>query len=92
MEATIKTQRRRAPRKAGGSSTIYIRTKDGTGGAKRVTAAVVDAIDGGFGVNLTTPLKAGSLVVVGDHIEAEVRWCASKNPTARFARGCEIGA
>lgn len=79
MEATTKTQRRRAPRKAGGSSLIYIQTKDGMGRAKRVTAAVVDAIDGGFGVNLATPLQAGSRVVVGDHIEAEVRWCVQKS-------------
>lgn len=49
------------------------------GRAKRVTAVVVDEIDGGFGVNLTTPLKAGSLVVVGDHIEAEVRWCVQRS-------------
>ncbi len=44
-----------------------------------MTAAVVDVIDGGFGVNLRTPLQPGSLVVVGDHIEAEVRWCVQES-------------
>jgi DnaJ-domain-containing protein 1 len=79
MEATTKKQRRRAPRKAAGSSVISIKTKDGLGAGKRLTADVVDLIDGGFGVNLRTPLKPGSLVVVGDHIEAQVRWCVQKS-------------
>ena len=79
MEATSKTQRRRAPRKAGGSSTIYIQTKDAMGRAQRVRAAVVDAIDGGFGVSLAAQLKAGSSVVVGERIAAEVRWCVQKS-------------
>lgn len=79
MEATIKTQRRRAPRKAAGSSVICIKTKDRMGRPSRVSAAVVDVIDGGFGVNLRTPLQPGSLVVVGEHVEAEVRWCVQKS-------------
>ena len=78
MEATTKTQRRRAPRKAGGLSVICIQTKDGMGRAKRVTADVVDALDGGFGVSLPAPLTPGSRVVVGD-TEAEVRWCVQKS-------------
>jgi hypothetical protein len=76
MEATSKTQRRRAPRKAAGSSVICIQMKDGSA---RVNAAVVDVIDGGYGMTLRTPLKAGSLVVLGDHVEAEVRWCVQKS-------------
>jgi hypothetical protein len=48
-------------------------------GSARVNAAVVDVIDGGFGVNLRTPLQPGSLVKVGDHIEAEVRWCVQES-------------
>ena len=58
---------------------ISIQMKDGMGAAKRVTADVVDVIDGGFGVNLRTPLQPGSLVVVGEHIEAEVRWCVQRS-------------
>ena len=79
MEATNQTQRRRAPRKAAGSSVVCIKTKDRMGRPSRVSAAVVDVIDGGFGVNLRTPLQPGSLVVVGEHVEAEVRWCVQKS-------------
>ena len=75
MEATAKTQRRRARRKPAGSSVICIQMKDGP---NRVTADVVDVIDRGYGVSLRIPLKAGSTVVVGEHIEAEVRWCVQK--------------
>ena len=49
------------------------------GRLSRITAAVVDVIEGGFGVNLRTPLQPGSLVVVGEHVEAEVRWCVQKS-------------
>lgn len=49
------------------------------GRPSRVSAAVVDVIEGGFGVNLRTPLQPGSLVVVGEHVEAEVRWCVQKS-------------
>ena len=89
MEATTKTQRRRAPRKAGGWSTIYIQTKDGMGRTKRVRAAVVDAIDGGFGVSLAAPLQPGASVVVGEHIQAEVRWCDPK-PDGTFRAGLQF--
>ena len=67
---------------------ICIHTKDGMGRPNRVTAAVVDVIDGGFGVNVKTPLKAGSTVVVGEQ-EAEVRWCAA-NPDGTFRAGLEF--
>jgi hypothetical protein len=58
------------------------------GRAKRVTAEVVDVIDGGCGVNVRTPLEPGSAVVVGEHIEAEVRWCVQK-PDGTFRAGLE---
>jgi hypothetical protein len=58
-------------------------------GSARVNAAVVDVIDGGYGVNLRTPLKAGSRVVVGERIEAEVRWCVPK-PDGTFRAGLEF--
>jgi len=86
MEATAKTQRRRARRKPAGSSVICIRTIDGM---KRVNADVVDVIDGGYGVNLPTPLKAGSTVMVEEHIEAEVRWCVAKSD-GTFRAGLEL--
>jgi hypothetical protein len=89
MEATTKTQRRRAPRKAGGWSTIYIQTKDGLGRTQLVSAAVVDAIDGGFGVSLAAPLQPGASVVVGEHIKAEVRWCDPK-PDGTFRAGLQF--
>jgi len=44
-----------------------------------VNASVIDVIEGGFGIALRTPLKPGSLVVVGDQVEAEVRWCVQKS-------------
>jgi hypothetical protein len=65
---------------------ICIQMKDGSA---RVNAAVVDAIDGGCGVNLRTPLKPGSRVVVGEGIEAEVRWCIQK-PDGTFRAGLEF--
>ena len=79
MATTTKTQRRRARRKPVDSSAICIKLKDGMGRLSRITADVVDVIDGGFGVNLPTPLQPGSLVLVGDHVEAEVRWCVQKS-------------
>ena len=86
MEATAQTQRRRARRKAADSSVICIQIKDGM---NRVNGAVVDVIDGGYGVNLRTPLKVGSTVVVGEHHEAEVRWCVRK-PDGTFRAGLEF--
>ena len=65
---------------------VIIRTKDGM---KRVNADIVDVIDGGYGVTLTTPLKAGSSVVVGEHIQAEVRWCAATS-VGTFRAGLEL--
>jgi hypothetical protein len=62
--------------------------KDGMGRARRVSADVIDVIDGGFGVNLRTPLKAGSTVVLGEQIEAEVRWCVAKSD-GTFRAGLE---
>ena len=88
MAIPTKTQRRRAHRKAVDSSAICIQLKDGMGRLNRVTAHVVDVIDGGFGVNLRTPLRSGAAVVVGDHVEAEVRWCIAK-PDGTFRAGLQ---
>ena len=89
MATTTKTQRRRAHRKAVDSSAICIKLKDGMGRLSRITADVVDVIDGGFGVNLRTPLRSGSAVIVGEHLEAEVRWCVAK-PDGTFRAGLEF--
>jgi hypothetical protein len=67
---------------------ICIQTKDGPGAGKRLSAAVVDLIDGGFGVNLRTPLQPGSTVLVGD-VEAEVRWCDAR-ADGTFRAGLQI--
>ncbi len=46
---------------------------------KRVNADVVDVIDGGYGVNLPSPLQVGSTVLVEEDIQAEVRWCVAES-------------
>jgi hypothetical protein len=68
------------------------------GSANWVTADVVDIIDGGFGVQLMTPLMSGSTVVVrgksaedrvADHLKAGVKWCVGK-PNGTFRAGLEF--
>ena len=62
-----------------------------------MTADVVDIIDGGFGVNVVTPLVSGSTVVIrgkspdrpADHLKAGVRWCVGR-PDGTFRAGLEF--
>jgi hypothetical protein len=98
MEATTKTQRRRAHRKRVNSSVIRVEVTDRISSSNWVTADVVDIIDGGFGVNLITPLISGSTVFVrgksadcrtADHLQAGVRWCVGK-PDGTFRAGLEF--
>src|SRR5664279_1153504 len=98
MEPTTKTQRRRAHRKRIDSSVIRVEVTDRTGSPNWVIADVVDIIDGGFGVNLTTPLRSGSTVHVRgksaedrtvDYLQAGVRWCVRK-PDGTFRAGLEF--
>jgi len=98
MEGITKTQRRRAHRKRVDSSVIRVEVTDGVGSSNWVTADVVDLIDGGFGVNLTTPLLSGSTVFVrakcaedrtAGHLQAGVRWCVGK-PGGAFRAGLEF--
>jgi len=93
-----KTQRRRAHRKRVDSSVIQVEVIDSTGSSNWVTADVVDIIDGGFGVNLATPLMSGSIVLVrgksaeghtADHLKAGVRWCVRK-PDGTYRAGLEF--
>jgi len=98
MGATGETQRRRAHRKPSSSSLIRIEMKDGMGQPRWVTAGLVDVIDGGCGLELTTPLQSGSTVVVrgklgasstADHLKAGVRWCIRKTD-GTFRAGLEF--
>jgi hypothetical protein len=98
MDAMTKTQRRRSLRKRIDSSLIRIEVTDRINSSNWITADVVDIIDGGFGVNLTTPLRSGTTVVVrgksaddrvADHLKAGVRWCVRK-PDGTFRAGLEI--
>jgi hypothetical protein len=98
MEATAKTQRRRARRKQADSSVIRIEMKDGMGNPRWVTADLVDIIDEGFGLALRTSLKPGSTVVVrgklgenrtADNVKVGVRWCTERTD-GTFRAGLEF--
>ncbi len=77
---------------------IRVEVTGSVGSPNWVTAEVVDIIDGGFGVNLMAPLKAGSTVLVrgksaedrtADHLQAGVRWCVAK-PDGTYRAGLEF--
>jgi hypothetical protein len=98
MEATAKTQRRRAHRKPADPSVIRLEMKDGMGNPRWVTADLLDITDGGFGLSLMTPLKSGSTVVVRgklgenravDNLKVGVRWCVEKTD-GTFRAGLEF--
>lgn len=98
MEPMTKKQRRRAHRKEVDPAVIRVQVNGRTGSSNWVTAEVVDIMDGGFGVNLMTPLISGSTVFVreksaddriADHLKAGVRWCVVK-PDGTFRAGLEF--
>jgi curved DNA-binding protein len=98
MEATAKTQRRKAHRKPADLSVIRIEMQDGMGNPRWVTADLVDIIDGGFGLALRAPLKPGSTVVVrgklgdkrtSDSLKVGVRWC-TEGTDGTFRAGLEF--
>jgi hypothetical protein len=98
MEATAKTQRRRAPRKPADSSVIRIEMKDGMGNPRWVTADLLDMIEGGVGLTLRAPLKPGSTVLVrgklgenrlSDGPKVVVRWCTERSD-GTFRAGLEF--
>jgi hypothetical protein len=77
---------------------IRVEVTDKIGAPNWVTADVVDIIDGGLGVNLTTPLRSGATVLVrgksaedrtSDHLQAGVRWCVGKHD-GTFRAGLEF--
>lgn len=87
MQATARTRRRRAYRKPGGTSSIWLEMNDATGNRRRVTAELVDVLDGGLGVALRAPVESGAIVVVrgnlgenrtAGQLKAVVRWCTGK--------------
>ncbi len=98
MQATAKTHRRKAYRKPAGTSSIRLEMNDPMGNPRRVTADLVDVIDGGLGVELTTPVESGAIVVVrgtlgesrtADQLKAVVRWCTGKTD-GTFRAGLEF--
>jgi|GEM_PF-5089161 len=98
MQTTAKTHRRRAYRKPVGLSSIRLEMKDAMGNPRRVYAGLVDVIDGGLGLALTTPVQSGAIVVVrgklgesrtADPLKAVVRWCAGKTD-GTFRAGLEF--
>ena len=98
MQTTAKTHGRKAYRKPAGLSSIRLEMKDAWGNPRRVHAGLVDVIDGGIGLALTTPVESGAIVVVGgklgqdriaDQLKAVVRWCAGKSD-GTFRAGLEF--
>jgi DnaJ-domain-containing protein 1 len=95
---TAKTHRRKASRKPAGRSSIRLEMKDAMGNPRRVAADLVDVIDGGLGLTLTTPVESGAIVVVrgnlghnhtADQLKAVVRWCTGKTD-GTFRAGLEF--
>lgn len=98
MQTTTKTHRRRAYRKPAARSTIRLDMQDAMGNPRRVAADLVDVIDGGLGLALTTPVESGAIVVVrgnldqnrsADQLKAVVRWCTGKTD-GTFRAGLEF--
>ena len=65
---------------------------------RRLTAGLVDVIDGGIGLELTTRVESGAIVVVGgslgqnrtaDQLKAVVRWCTGRTD-GTFRAGLEF--
>ena len=98
MQTTAKTHRRRAYRKPVGKSAIRLEMQDAMGNPRGMAADVVDVIDGGLGLALTTPVESGAIVIVGgklgenrtaDQLKAVVRWCTGKTD-GTFRAGLEF--
>jgi hypothetical protein len=98
MQTKAKTHRRRAYRKPAGGSSIRLDMQDAMGNPRRVAADLVDVIDGGLGLALTTPVESGAIVVVrgnlgrnrtADQLKAVVRWCTGKTD-GTFRAGLEF--
>jgi len=95
---TAKTHRRRAYRKPAARSSIRLEMQDAMGNPRRVAADLLDVIDGGLGLALTTRVECGAIVVVrgnlggnrsADRMKAVVRWCTGKTD-GTFRAGLEF--
>ena len=98
MQTTAKTHRRRAYRKPAAKSSIRLEMNDAMGNQRRVAADLVDVIEGGLGLALTSPVESGAIVVVRgnlgenrttDQLKAVVRWCTGKTD-GTFRAGLEF--
>jgi hypothetical protein len=98
MQSTAKTHRRKAYRKPAVKSSIRLEMQDAVGNPRGVAADLVDVMDGGLGLALTTPVESGAIVVVrgelgedrtADHLKAVVRWCTGKTD-GTFRAGLEF--
>ena len=87
MQTTAKTHRRRAYRTPAAKSSIRLDMQDAMGNQRRVAADLVDVIEGGLGLALTTRVESGAIVVVrgnlgenrtADQLKAVVRWCSGR--------------
>ncbi len=98
MQTTAKTYRRKAYRKQAGKSSIRLEMQDARGNPRRIAADLVDVIEGGLGLALTTSVESGAIVVVSgklsedrtaDPLKAVVRWCTGKTD-GTFRAGLEF--
>jgi hypothetical protein len=97
MKAPTRPQRRKARNKPAGPSVLSIQLND-AGNPRWLTADLVDVIDDGCGLALSTRLKSGSTVVVRgkvaedrakDQLKAAVRWCMIR-PDGTYRAGLEF--
>ena len=98
MQTTAKTHRRRAYRTPAAKSSIRLDMQDAMGNQRRVAADLVDVIEGGLGLALTTRVESGAIVVVrgnlgenrtADQLKAVVRWCSGRTD-GTFRAGLEF--
>jgi hypothetical protein len=103
MQTTAKTHRRKAYRKPAVRSSIQLELQDPLGNPRRLTAGLVDVIDGGIGLTLATRVESGAIVVLAgdvmggklgqdrtaERLKAVVRWCTGKTD-GTFRAGLEF--
>ncbi len=98
METTATGQRRRVSRKPSEPHVIRVELRDGMGNPRWVTADLLDSTEGGFGLALMTPLRAGATVAVrgrlgenriDNKLRVGVRWCVER-ADGTFRAGLEF--
>lgn len=97
MEASERTQRRKARRDSGGRRVVRIEVKDGMGHPRWVTADLIEISESGAGVLLARMLEPGAVVVFRGkpaenaeelRVRARVAWCAEES--GKFRAGLEF--